>query len=389
MLFLRLRAKYTTIAVNNLSLNRCSAFMNGTGVRHHQIHTLNHALLESLENLMTGRLISLCYSLALGCLVLAASPASAITQMLDLQMEPYSSDSSVNRLNVEISASLAGVSVDDSELTRITGNSLATINYELVNDVPVIDQLTFTGGEVKILGATTANPSFTLEKTVFLLGTLVDVDINSDDLRVTVLTTNPPGTVSNGIFSLEQHEIVPTHGILTATGSALGSSINETINFAEEDLSFTQAGTGNIALTQIGASGLDRTYKVTVTIPVDTQETFPVSDSLDATITLAGTLISSDTFTITLGLEGDYNDDGKVDLADYTVWRNNLGAAAGTLDNDPNTTAIGIAQYQTWKANFGAQAAGALSTATVPEPATLTLVGVGFVAALLSYRRRK
>lgn len=109
-------------------------------------------------------------------------------------------------------------------------------------------------------------------------------------------------------------------------------------------------------------------------------------------------------------LEGDYNGNGVVDAADYTVWRDNLGADAGTLPNDPNEgLTIGVEQYETWKANFGQQAellqfAGelailrvydeiltaqdvldsfnAITTASgggstsVPEPASLFVVGV-------------
>ena len=51
--------------------------------------------------------------------------------------------------------------------------------------------------------------------------------------------------------------------------------------------------------------------------------------------------------------EGDFNNDGVTDLADYTVWRNNLGNAAGTLPNDPTGLAIGADQYQVWSDNFG------------------------------------
>ncbi|MGD9633499.1 MAG: CRTAC1 family protein [Pirellulales bacterium] len=72
-------------------------------------------------------------------------------------------------------------------------------------------------------------------------------------------------------------------------------------------------------------------------------------------------------------LLGDYNDDGTVDAADYTVWRNNFGAAAGSLPNDPTTGPIGIAQYETWRQNFGASLA-AIADASVPEPASILLL---------------
>lgn len=73
------------------------------------------------------------------------------------------------------------------------------------------------------------------------------------------------------------------------------------------------------------------------------------------------------------GLAGDYNNDGVVDAADYTVWRDNLGAAAGTLPNDVDGGTIGTAQYQTWKANFGATLGGG-SAGSIPEPGTAILL---------------
>ncbi|MEX2093570.1 MAG: PEP-CTERM sorting domain-containing protein [Pirellulales bacterium] len=60
---------------------------------------------------------------------------------------------------------------------------------------------------------------------------------------------------------------------------------------------------------------------------------------------------------------GDYNGDTTVNAADYTVWRNNLGAAIALLNEDPNTTLGSVTQedYDIWKANFGnASPAGGL-----------------------------
>ena len=64
---------------------------------------------------------------------------------------------------------------------------------------------------------------------------------------------------------------------------------------------------------------------------------------------------------------GDYNGDGTVDAADYTVWRNNVGAPEGTLPNDPNGGVIGSAQYETWKANFGSSGGGEGGWAALAE----------------------
>jgi hypothetical protein len=90
------------------------------------------------------------------------------------------------------------------------------------------------------------------------------------------------------------------------------------------------------------------------------------------------------------GLAGDYNGDGHVNLADYTVWRDHLGAPEGTLVNDHNGGVIGVAQYNAWKTNFGASLGPvSASVSTVPEPSTPVLFSLAGALAFLSrYRRR-
>lgn len=69
-------------------------------------------------------------------------------------------------------------------------------------------------------------------------------------------------------------------------------------------------------------------------------------------------------------LEGDFNGDGFVDIADYTTWRDGLGAVYEPGD------------YDIWSANFGASAAaGSASSAAVPEPTSLLLIALAAVGA--------
>jgi hypothetical protein len=101
-------------------------------------------------------------------------------------------------------------------------------------------------------------------------------------------------------------------------------------------------------------------------------------------------------------LAGDYNNDGVVDAADYTAWRDNLGAAAGTLPNDADGGQIGPAQFNTWVANFGATGPGGLGSAAhlaagdsaaanyaVPEPASWALCLSAVTAAIVARSRRR
>lgn len=91
------------------------------------------------------------------------------------------------------------------------------------------------------------------------------------------------------------------------------------------------------------------------------------------------------------GQAGDFNQNGVVDAADYTVWRNKVGAAAGTLPNDTAGGVIGAAQYSLWKSNFGLVGSAALSglgSTAVPEAATGWLLAVLVAAAGRGFLRQ-
>ncbi len=66
-------------------------------------------------------------------------------------------------------------------------------------------------------------------------------------------------------------------------------------------------------------------------------------------------------------LAGDYNQDGLVDAADYTHWRDNFGAVAGTLPNDTTGVPIGEQQYLVWRDNYG-NTLSSPDLESVPEP---------------------
>ncbi|TWT98070.1 hypothetical protein Pla108_22260 [Botrimarina colliarenosi] len=91
-------------------------------------------------------------------------------------------------------------------------------------------------------------------------------------------------------------------------------------------------------------------------------------------------------FTISPLLPGDYNDDGAVDAADYTVWRELRGEPVeawsradgngdGFIDDD---------DLAVWRDHYGAVRNGSVSA--TPEPSGTAIVAVG--ASLLMRRRR-
>lgn len=78
-------------------------------------------------------------------------------------------------------------------------------------------------------------------------------------------------------------------------------------------------------------------------------------------------IIAGDSGLTPVQLPGDFNEDGVVDAADYTVWRDGLGTTFVQED------------YLEWANNYGASSAPALSAA-VPEPTGATVLGLGLLA---------
>ncbi len=95
-------------------------------------------------------------------------------------------------------------------------------------------------------------------------------------------------------------------------------------------------------------------------------------------------------------LAGDFNRDGIVNIADYTVWRDNQG---GTFDlngnGDEEGESMGVvdaADYALWKGNFGMTVGAAsslsLGTSAIPEPATAALLLLGLIPFARQLRKQ-
>jgi hypothetical protein len=79
-----------------------------------------------------------------------------------------------------------------------------------------------------------------------------------------------------------------------------------------------------------------------------------------------------------MGHPGDFNGDGMVNAADYSVWRNGLGSIYTQAD------------YEIWKAHFGESwppGSSATSSVAVPEPTSWAMAGV-CLATLLFWQGR-
>ncbi len=93
-----------------------------------------------------------------------------------------------------------------------------------------------------------------------------------------------------------------------------------------------------------------------------------------------------------MGVSGDFNNNGTVDAADYTLWRDNLGASTEASINNLGNGLNGVdaADYTLWRSRFGSTtSASVASSNAVPEPSTCLLIAAGAVFSLGGIRRSR
>jgi hypothetical protein len=141
----------------------------------------------------------------------------------------------------------------------------------------------------------------------------------------------------------------------------------------------TLSGTGSLTTQNVSGGALE-----TLSIPINSSFVIPVEDNTTVSLTLTGRLVA--TTMLPAALPGDFNQDERVDAADYVVWRNGVGTIYTHSD------------YTVWRANFG-RAVGAgvvdLAQSAVPEPSTVAVFAMAILLAVEArpfgahrYRRR-
>jgi hypothetical protein len=125
----------------------------------------------------------------------------------------------------------------------------------------------------------------------------------------------------------------------------------------------------------------------------------PGISSTDLTVVVK----KADETPLTIDLEdaiaGDYNENRKVDMPDYTFWRNLFGSKFALFADGNLNGIVDAADFTIWRDNLGKELPGAaggeaaglgvgLATAAVPEPATL-LLAIGVGSGLFLLRRHR
>jgi hypothetical protein len=151
------------------------------------------------------------------------------------------------------------------------------------------------------------------------------------------------------------------------------------------------AGTLEVSLADLGgglfAPSVGNTFTILTAaegiVGTFDQRVLPTGYQWDVTYGMNSVVLE----VIGLGLAGDFNGDGTVDAADYTVWRDHLGDPdeSALNGNGDGLSGVDPGDYVLWKSNFGTTSgSGAGTPAAVPEPASCALLIVcALTAALL------
>jgi hypothetical protein len=84
--------------------------------------------------------------------------------------------------------------------------------------------------------------------------------------------------------------------------------------------------------------------------------------------------VSGQTETVVVLIPGDYNGDGYVDLADYTIWADNYGQTGSGIPGDGNNDGVvDLADYTVWADHYG-QGTPAAMTAGDDAPVAAVMV---------------
>ncbi len=253
------------------------------------------------------------------------------------------------------SGGFAGFTVGDSDADSTLGNVVEAIdNFSITtSNAPVPEPLTLIvstdSGEIRL-----ANNNAALS---------IDIDylrITSSDVEL------DGGSLTSGAYT----GLAGAAGFPAGNNDGLGWEAADNNDDTEIIESFL---TGSSVITNAaGEISLGNAF-----VPGSTQDlAFVYHIAGQGAIETTGLV----TYVSAPGLPGDFNADGMVSVADYTVWRDNLGSSNPLSGNgDESGDSAGVvdaADYGVWKNNYGASGASVAALSVPEPPGTLAALSV-------------
>jgi hypothetical protein len=234
------------------------------------------------------------------------------------------------------------------------------------------------------------------------------VALNGNTLNITAGST----------VNINHAEVGAASGTVSNSGTLGGTDMNaingDLTNNADGTLGINIGGTGQYEFDSFQVAGA---ADLAGSLSVELAEGFTLSGNESFEVLTAGSLVNSGislsgpnaadftldvntaTGVVTLsagggggGLAGDFNNNGTVDAADFTVWRDSLGAQdeSALMGNGDGSGVIDEGDYALWFANFGNSSGSGSGSSAVPEPAAcLLLAFAGSLVGLWAPRYRR
>jgi hypothetical protein len=249
--------------------------------------------------------------------------------------------------------------------------------------------MTVSGGKLLINNTTsTGAVSVTSGGTLGGTGT---IDTSGTGVNVTVAAGGSlaPGTsagtltVSTG-GGLLDISAVTAGGLKFELGAPATPGASDLVAMTSGTLDIGTLDFSDFAFTNLGgvAAGTYKLIDALTTISGSIGTASGTSGGITGTLSVENTTDFDVLLTVTgVSLPGDYNNDGKVNAADYVLWRKNPSGFGGP------------GGYATWRANFGNPPGAGSSLpgdgGAVPEPGTFTLLCLSSLALVATRRIRR